>query len=335
MGLIKREEKEKEGERLKYFAGVDLGGTNIAAGITDEAGRIAGRYTLPTNAQRGFDMVVCDMADAVKKAAEVSHIDFKEVRAIGVGVPGAVSKDGVTVLTAPNLGWEKALLGFRLEEITGKSVYLGNDADCAVLAESVRGAASGKKSAVMLTLGTGVGGGIIIDGRLFTGGTNDGTELGHMILVHNGEQCSCGNRGCIETYASATALIRQTKNMMERHADSLMWKYSRESGVNGKTAFDAAKAGDKWAKCVIDKYISYVASSVVGLVNVFRPEIVVIGGGIAGQGEYFIDPLSDAVKKMCYAKEFIEPPEVVAAGLGGDAGVIGAAMLCMQKKEES
>ena len=319
---------------MRYYAGIDLGGTNIAAGIVDESGKIIGKYSAPTGADRGYGAVLHSMVDAVSFAASSSGINMGSIDSVGIGVPGAVSCDGKSVITAPNLGWESVPLAPELEELCEKTVMLGNDADCAVLAEMLCGAAIGRKSAVMLTLGTGVGGGVIIDGRIFSGCGPGGIEPGHMTLVHGGELCSCGNRGCVETYASASALIRQTRRAMSEHPDSLMWKYSRDlDKVDGKTAFEAAKAGDKWAKCVIKKYMSYVSSALSGLVNIFRPEVLIIGGGVAGQGNDFIKPLNEAVKSKCYANKFIKPPETVAAALGNDAGIIGAAILCMQKKD--
>lgn len=320
---------------MRYYAGIDLGGTNIAAGIVDETGQIVGRAIVPTGAERGYGAVVRTMAETVNLAASAAGIkNIDSVGSIGVGVPGAVDLGGERVVEAPNLAWCDVALSSELEALCGKKVTLGNDADCAVLAETACGAAHGRKSAVMLTLGTGVGGGVIIDGRIFSGCSLGGIEPGHMTLVHGGEPCSCGNRGCVEMYASASALIRRTKRAMDMHPDSLMWEKSGGGlSIDGKTAFEAAKSGDKWAKCVIDEYISYVASAVSGLVNIFRPEIVIIGGGIAGQGDYFIKPLNAAVKSRCYANKLISPPETVAAALGNDAGIIGAAMLCMQKED--
>lgn len=314
---------------MEYFAGIDVGGTNIAVGIINKSGNVIFQTTRPTDPEGNFNTILYDINEAIEYSARTAGIRYSDIVSIGAGIPGAVEADGQTVIIATNLAWENVPFGQKLERMSGKKVYLGNDADCAVLAEAFCGSAAGAESAVMLTLGTGVGGGVIINRELFSGCLPGGTELGHVTLVYEGKKCACGRRGCIEKYVSASALIEQTREKMGEHEDSLMWKYSPELYlVNGETAFNAAKAGDKWAKCVIEKYISYTASAISGLVNIFRPELVIIGGGISNQGDYFIKPLEAEVKKQCFGLPFLNPPSVKAAKLGNTAGIIGAALLC-------
>jgi glucokinase len=206
---------------------------------------------------------------------------------------------------------------------------MGNDGDCAALGEMWAGNGKGLNSGILITIGTGIGSGIIMDRKIFTGGTGVGTEAGHVPLVFNGELCGCGQHGCYEAYASCTALVRQTRAAMEKNKDSLMWKISQERGkVDGRTAFSAAQKGDPTAQQVIDQYISYLAAGLAGLINVFRPEIIIIGGGVSNEGDPLLVPLNRKIYEYCYGSDVIAPPKAIKAKLGNDAGIIGAALLC-------
>ena len=215
-----------------------------------------------------------------------------------------------------------------LQKHINKPVYLGNDANVAALGESISGAAKGHDNAVMITLGTGVGGGIIIDGKIYEGYRSAGAELGHILLQHNGEKCSCGRKGCWEAYAAAPALIRQTKAAMEKNPESKLHEFAEKEGkVSGRTAFSAARAGDKVAQEVVETYCEYVAEGLVDIVNVFRPEVIIVGGGLSNEGDYLISRLKAFINKSSYGN-YIHPEQViVTATLGNDAGIIGAALL--------
>ena len=214
-----------------------------------------------------------------------------------------------------------------LQKYIDKPVYLGNDANVAALGEVVSGAAKGVKNAVMITLGTGVGGGIVIDGKIYEGQHSAGAELGHMMLIHDGEQCSCGRKGCWEAYASATALIRQTKRAMLEHPESIMNQMATQDTVSGRTAFDAMRKGDKIAKDVVDKYIIYIAEGLVDIINIFRPEVLIIGGGICNEGDTLLVPLKKFVKEHVYGGDRNPEQVIEIAKLGNDAGIIGAALV--------
>ena len=313
---------------MRYFVGIDIGGTNIAIGVADEEGKLIRKLSVPTRADRGQDALVEDMIASVKAVVELAGMKLSDVSSVGIGVPGAVTPDGV-VISAVNLGWKNTPLAKIMGDALGLPVYLGNDADCAALGEVVAGAGSNCNSALMITMGTGIGGGFIVNGRIFSGCTGQGTEPGHFTFLYGGERCGCGKRGCFEAYASATALIRQTKRAMEKNPDSKMWALvdGDIDRVNGKVPFDAAKLDDGTARAVVAQYIDYLGMGIAGMVDSFRPELISTGGGICNQGDYLMIPLNETIRKYCYASDEIAPPPAVRATLGNDAGIIGAAML--------
>lgn len=314
---------------MRYFIGVDLGGTNIAVGVVNEVGELLVKHSVPTNPSRGFMSVVKDMADACITVADKVGLTMDDIESIGIGVPGAVDANEKSVILAVNLDWRGVPLGDELNKYLDKPVFLGNDADCAALGETYSGCAKGCSSAVMITLGTGIGGGIIMNKKIFCGCDGKGTEPGHTFFIFGGDTCGCGKKGCFEAYASVTALIRQTKRAMLENPDSKMWDCCNKNieAVNGRTSFDAAKLDDEAAKAVVDQYITYVAAGTAGLVNSFRPEIVIIGGGVSNEGAYLLDPLNEKMKEYIYGTELIDYPKAVKATLGNDAGIIGAALL--------
>ena len=312
-----------------YRIGVDLGGTNISAGVIDDKLEIIGRGKLKTNCPREAELILADVAKAVELAAADAGIGMKDVVSIGIGTPGSVNKTTGYIEYANNLDFDKVPAKQILEARLKKTVYLDNDANCAALGEAVAGVGRGGSSFVAITLGTGVGSGIVLDGKIVTG-VNDGAgEMGHMVIVADGERCTCGRRGCWERYASATALIQQTKDAMHHDMDSKMWELvgGDINRVSGRTSFDAMRAGDKTAKKVVDKYIFYLAVGITNIVNALQPEIICIGGGIGHEKENLLVPLRKYVARERYSIHADRQTEILSAQLGNDAGIIGAALL--------
>ena len=312
-----------------YRIGVDLGGTNISAGVIDDKLEIIGRGKLKTNCPREAELILADVAKAVELAAADAGIGMKDVVSIGIGTPGSVNKTTGYIEYANNLDFDKVPAKQILEARLKKTVYLDNDANCAALGEAVAGVGRGVSSFVAITLGTGVGSGIVLDGKIVTG-VNDGAgEMGHMVIVADGERCTCGRRGCWERYASATALIQQTKDAMLHDMDSKMWELvgGDINRVSGRTSFDAMRAGDKTAKKVVDKYIFYLAVGITNIVNALQPEIICIGGGIGHEKENLLVPLRKYVARERYSIHADRQTEILSAQLGNDAGIIGAALL--------
>ncbi len=314
---------------MEYRIGIDLGGTNIAAGLVGPDYRLVAKESLPTGSHRPAEEIIRDMARTVELTLAAANLTLADLPYVGVGVPGAISADGRRVLFTPNLDWRDLPLADGLEALLHLPVYLGNDADCAALGEVTAGAAAGCKSAIMITLGTGVGGGIIENGRIFRGFTGTGCEPGHISLIFGGAQCGCGQLGCFEAYGSASGLIRQTHQAVLDHPESRMLDFCDGDldKISGRTAFLAARAGDAVAQAVVDQYISYVAAGAASLVNIFRPEILIMGGGISNEGDPLLVPLNEKLQHYCYAAQYIAPPKAVRATLGNDAGILGAALL--------
>lgn len=307
----------------KYKIGIDLGGTNIAAGIVDENYKIIQKASVPTNLPRSAEEIVADMAELSQRLCESAGVSFKdEIESIGVGSPGIIL-NGV-VLQADNLKFKNVPLADMMSKATGKPTTVKNDGNAAAYGEFIAGCGKGKKSLVAITLGTGVGGGIIINNHIVDGCGGSGGEVGHVIVKAGGRKCVCGNRGCLEAYCSATALKKDTVKAMKQNPESMLWMVAKNpDSVSGRTAFDAMKLGDKVAKDLVDAYIGYLAAGVASLVNLFQPEIVCIGGGIGNEKESLTNPLKEHVKELSCSFEGVGT-EIVAATLGNDAGIIGA-----------
>lgn len=304
--------------------GIDLGGTNIAVGAVDDGHAIVSRVSVPTLARRPAAEVVGDMGDAVEAALAKAGLSIGDCRSIGIGSPGTCNSAAGVVERAYNLGWDHVPVCRMLEERFHVPCRLSNDANCAALAEQVAGAAVGHDNVVLITLGTGVGGGIIIDGKIYAGMRSMGAELGHTLLVLEGEHCTCGRDGCWEAYASATALIRQAKRAGEQHPESAL--HGREE-LTALDVFQAADAGDAAAQAVIDRWCVYVAAGMTDLVNSLAPEMILIGGGISRQGERILSPIREYVAEHCFGGREGAVPIIAAAKLGNEAGIIGAAAL--------
>ena len=309
-----------------YYIGIDLGGTNVAAAAVDQAGTILGKASLPT--PRGAERVAGQMAAAVEAAAQAAGVTVAGAEAVGVGSPGAIDPENGVVDFWANLDFENVPLAAMVGERLGKPVYLENDANAAALGEYAAGAGKGSRSLVLITLGTGVGGGAVLDGRLYTGFNHAGLEVGHMVIEHGGRPCTCGRLGCFEAYCSATALIRRTRQVMEEERDSLLWQIAGDpERVNGRTPFDAAARGDAAGGKLIDEYIEYLACGVASLVNIFQPEVLCVGGGPSAQGETLLAPVRYILDREDYARNNVRRTRLMGAALGNDAGIIGAALL--------
>ena len=307
-----------------YRIGIDLGGTNIAVGVVDSAYHLVAEADVPAGAQRPAEQVVADMCRAVELALDKAGLTARDCASIGVGAPGTCDPDRGVVVCAYNLGWFHVPVCAMLTAHFGLPARLSNDANCAALAETVAGAAVGCRNMILITLGTGVGGGIILDGKIVSGLGGAGGEPGHSLLVLDGEPCTCGRRGCWEAYASATALIHQGKRAAAAHPDSLLNDYP---ALTGRDVFDAADRGDAAAQAVLERYYVYVAAGITDLVNTLAPEMVLIGGGISRQGERLLAPVRRYVSANCFGGEQRPQPVLRAAQLGNEAGIIGAAAL--------
>lgn len=313
-----------------YYIGIDLGGTNIAAGLVDENNTIVKKMSVPTLPERGNDAVAEDIARLVKDLAASYGITLDDIAYAGLATPGAINCDTGVIDRACNLLMEKYPITEKLSKLLDVKIYIENDANAAALGEAVAGAAKGAKNSVMITLGTGVGGGIVINGKVYSGFNYAGGELGHMVIEHGGVPCNCGRLGCWEAYSSATALIRMTKEEMEKTPSSLMVKITEEMGkVSGRTAFIAQRQGDEAAQRVVDKYISYLACGITNVINLFQPEILCIGGGVSNEGDGLLIPLLEKINNEVFTKNIEKERQTVVciAKLGNDAGIIGAANL--------
>jgi glucokinase len=313
-----------------YNIGIDLGGTNIAAGLVDENYNIIRKTSVETKASRPADEITKDMAKVCQQLCDEQGISISDVKSVGIATPGMADCDHGVVIYANNLPFLNYPIADRLKEFFPvETVLIANDANAAAYGEAVAGAGKGYKDFVMLTLGTGVGGGIIIDGKLYTGFNYAAGELGHIVIVHDGVQCSCGRKGCWEAYSSATAIIRMTKEKMQECKDSAMWEYADGNldNVNGRTAFDCMRKGDKAAKEVVDTYMSYLATGTANIINIFQPSVMAFGGGIANEKDNLIVPLRKLVQGDTYGSDASDMTQLKSAVLGNDAGIIGAAAL--------
>jgi len=312
-----------------YHLGIDLGGTNIAVGVVDENFNIVGRGKKKTNCPRPADEICDDMAAAARMAIEDAGLTMDDIDTIGIGSPGSINPFTGVIAVSNNLRFENVPMGAMLKERLGRDVFIENDASAAAYGEFLAGAGVGTSSMVAVTLGTGVGGGVIIDGKLFSGSNLAGGELGHTVIVHGGADCTCGRKGCWEAYASATALIRLTKESMKANPNSKMWELCGNNidNASGRTAYDGMRAGDKAATEVVNMYQDYVACGVTNMVNIFQPDVLCIGGGISKEGDTLLKPIAEKVEKERFTKNVEKQTEIKIAKLGNDAGIIGAAYI--------
>lgn len=313
-----------------YYLGIDLGGMSIKAGLCDEEGNILVQESCPTVRDEDGDRITKDMADLCLRVLEKGGVRPEDLEYAGIASPGTNDSERGVIVYACTLPFLHYPIAEKLSALTGiKKIYIDNDANAAAKGEATFGAAKGYKDSVFLTLGTGVGGGIIVNGKILSGFNFAGAELGHTVIVHNGKPCTCGRKGCLECYASATALMEQTREKMEQHKDSLMWKLcdGKLENVDGRTAFDANRAGDPAAKEVVDTYIGYLACGVTNFINVFQPEVFSIGGGVSNEREGLLEPLKKIVEVEQYSRDSDKKTIIKIAELGNRAGIIGAASL--------
>ena len=315
------------------YIGIDLGGTKIAAGVTDSEGQILAQASTPTLAQRPFDEVVADMADCALKALQLSGHQLDEVGSIGIGIPGIAENVNGTVIFCTNLGWHNMPLREELQKRINKPIFIDNDATVAGLAESRAGVSQGASSSVFMTLGTGVGGGIVLDGKPWTGAHGVASELGHLTLVVDGIQCTCGKRGCTERYCSATALIRMGREAAQENPDCLiMQRAGSLEKIDGRTIIDCAREGDPVAVQVFSDYTKYLALAINNVISFMDPEVIVLGGGISMAGQFLLDAVKEKLPP-CLMYKTLPHGRIELATLGNGAGIIGAAMLGMILKE--
>lgn len=300
-----------------YYIGIDLGGTNIALGLVNKNGKIILKKSIPTYSKRKPELIIKDMATNCIEILNENNIALSQVKSIGIGIPGRCQDK--MILHACNI---KNLDNFNVENELKKyfdlPVHLENDANCAAFAEYLFGATKGYKNSIMVTLGTGIGGGIIIDGKIYKGFQAGSGEIGHHVIISNGEKCNCGRNGCWEAYASATALINQAIIAAKKNPNSKL-----NTELNAQKIFEIADANDKTAQNVINNYIFYLAEGLTNLINILHPEIIAIGGGISAQGEKLLTPVRKQIQKNVYMKNF--DTKIVQAKLKNDAGIVGAA----------
>ena len=312
---------------MKKYIGVDIGGMSVKYGLVNENGNILAKRTVKTEGTA--DSVIDTLGKALVAFLEENGLKKEEIEGVGIGCPGAITAATGTVEYSNNLGWKNVKLTDGLKKYLDTEYKVSNDANVAALGEATFGAAKEFSDVIMLTLGTGVGGGIVLGNKLYEGNESKGAELGHAVLVLGGEECTCGRKGCIEAYCSASALIRDTKRAMLRDTDSKMWDYANNDihNVNGRTAFAMARENDPAAVQVVNDYIMYLSESIMNYCNIFRPQAVVLGGGISGEGKYLIDRVTQYCKERHYGYQGTPEVKILAATLGNDAGIIGAAAL--------
>lgn len=327
----KKNNQKSTEDRKMYTIGIDLGGMSIKTGVVDENLNIIGTGVLPTNVPRPAEELAEDIAKTCFMAVVDAGLTMDDISSAGIGSPGTINPVEGILEYANNLHISNFKLAEAISKRIGVPVRADNDANCAALGEAVGGAAKGAKNAVCVTLGTGVGAGIIIDGKIFSGSNYAGGEIGHNVIKFDGHPCNCGRKGCWEAYASMTALIRMTKHEMIEHPESKMWEIAGSvENVNGITSFKAAREGDEVAAKLVAKYIDYVSVGLVNIINTFQPDVVCIGGAVSKEGEYLLAPIREFVERERYTKYSAKQTKVVAATLGNDAGIIGAAMLYTQ-----
>ena len=309
--------------------GIDMGGMSVKFGLVNENYEIVDKMVIPTRLDVPPTEMIEDMIDTVKKLMEKHELTVEDLKGIGLDSPGTVDDVNGVILYSNNYHWENVSIIKLMQEAFPVPMAIANDADVAALGEVKAGAAKGTQSAILITLGTGVGGGVIQNGKIFHGPLQGGVELGHMVIQAGGELCTCGRRGCFEAYASATALLRMARNAAMKNPESVMNEMCQNDleNMNGIIPFEAAKQGDQAAMDVIDMYEDYLAIGIANAINIFRPEKIILGGGVSAQKENLTKPIQEKVNAMCFGGEQGEVAEVVTSVLGNDAGIIGAACL--------
>ena len=314
---------------MKYYVGIDLGGTNIKAGVVDEQGSLICKSSIKTRTERAQTDIIRDMGLLAKQVAQDAGVPAGDILAIGIGAPGTPNNVAGTLIYANNLPFDDAPMRQVIHTVYDLPVFIDNDANVAALAESVAGAARGTRHSVTITLGTGVGGGVVVNDQIYSGFNNAGCEIGHMVLKAGGEACTCGRRGCFESYASATGLIRETERAARENPKSLLNRLIAENDgkADGRTAFIGMRQGDAAATAVVDDYIELLAEGLANVINCFMPEVIAIGGGVCNEGDALLVPVREKAIERSYLGRGVPQPRIVLAEMGNDAGIIGAAMM--------
>lgn len=308
---------------MKYTIGIDLGGTNIAVGLVNEQRRIVATLSTPTNAERPYEEIIKDMGATINKIIEDNGISLDDIKYIGIGAPGVLDNNKGTVNDNSNIHWEDYPIRSELQKYIDKPVFLGNDANVAAWAEYNLGCGKGTQNFLMLTLGTGVGGGIVLNGKLYVGSHSIGAEIGHTLFKAGGNKCGCGNYGCVEAYCSATALIKTALKDLDKNTDSLIAKAEK---VNARIIVDAAKDGDEYAVKLFNEYTDNLAQVVASIINFLDPDVIALGGGVANSGDFLLDPVRAKVRNYVAFSKMMGT-KILKAEMGNDAGIIGAALL--------
>lgn len=313
---------------MKYYVGVDLGGTNIVAAVVDENGKILNKSSCKTNLPKEPEVLSVDIANLIDEVLKKSCISIDDIENVGIGVPGTVNTQDKVIIYSCNFNYSNVKFAELLERKIGKTVYIENDANAAALGEFVCGAGCGLDTMVVITLGTGIGGGIILNKKLYRGFNYSGGELGHIVIEQGGRPCNCGRNGCFEAYASATGLAKTSAEVINKYPDSKLWKvYNEKHNISGTALFGAVVDGDPAAKEILNIFVSHLACGITNIVNIFQPQVLCIGGGVSQAGDLLINPLKEIFDKEDYARNSKDRCKIVAAKLGNDAGLIGAAML--------
>ncbi len=306
-----------------YTIGVDLGGTNIAVGLVDEKHKIVARLSTPTNADRPYDEIVDDIALTIKQLIKENNVSIDKIKYIGLGAPGILDNETGTITDNSNIHWENYPIREKIQKHIDKPVFLGNDANVATWAEYLKGCGNNSQNFIMLTLGTGVGGGMVFNGKLFTGSHSIGAEVGHFIFKSGGNKCGCGNQGCIEAYCSATALIKMALKDLDEHTGSVI---AKEEKVSAKTVIEAAKTGDDYGVQLFEEYTDNLAQVLASIINFLDPDIIALGGGVANAGDFLLQPVREKMLQYTVFPNLVKT-KILKAEMGNDAGIIGAASL--------
>jgi|LSQX01.1.fsa_nt_gb glucokinase len=327
---------EQGAKAMRFVVGIDLGGTNIKAGLVDESGRLLRKKRTKTQTDGTQDAIVQDMALLARSLMDEENISDDQVIAVGVGAPGTPDNAGGNLIYANNLPFRNVPIRSIMRKFLDRPTFVDNDANVAALAESVAGAARNTSHSVTLTLGTGVGGGVVIHKQIYSGFNHAGCEIGHMVIRSGGESCTCGRRGCFEAYASATALIRETERAARAKPTSLLNQLIADNGghADGRTAFIGMRQGDQAAQFVVDDYTSMIAEGLANVINLYMPEVIALGGGVCHEGEDLLRPVREKAIARAYLGIGVPEPRIVLAELGNDAGMIGAAMMAVSCLEQ-
>ena len=315
-----------------YYIGVDVGGTNIATGLITQSGEMLAKTSVKTLGDRAPEEITKDIYRTIETVIQQTGTPLDEIGGIGLGIPGCFNNDTGVVIETNNMNLSGFHLFQELKKYIDKPMKMANDANCAALGEAAYGAAKGYDDVIMITIGTGIGGGFVCGGKVYNGFNGAAMEVGHISIDWHGKKCNCGRTGCWERYASATALVELTREVMEKNPDSAMHEHvqAHDGEINGRTAFDCARKGDKAANEVVDTFVYYLGNGIVDLINLFQPAVIIVGGGVSNEGDYLLDKLRKFAKGYSYASTKIPQPEFKKAQLGNDAGIIGAGMLLVE-----